>query len=431
MPWGCKSSPVRLSALGLSGYAWRWVRLFPDSTRLRAGQTRLKTEPWVPIQSILDNDLYKFTMMNAVLRHYPDAEVEYRFFDRDPRGGYNEAFLQGFRRQLDQLAEMRLQAEEVAYIRDRLDVLDRPDFLAYLHDYRFDPDELDFHIDDQGQFHLRVRGLWSQTILWEVPLLAAITEQYFIHCDTNWTLDDQARMADGKSTALSQGGCLFADFGTRRRRNPQSQEIFIRQAMGKTGFTGTSNVHFARVFDLMAIGTMAHEWIMGVSGLEGLPHANQRALQRWIEIYEGRLGIALTDTFGLDAFLADFDPALARTLDGVRHDSGDPFAFGDRIIRHYESIGIRPDTKTIVFSDGLDVEKALAIQRYFKGRIRLSFGIGTHFTNDFAGSKPIHVVLKMWSIDGVPVIKLADDPGKVHGDPEALRAGRWLLRPAG
>ena len=389
---------------------------------------RLGTESAVPIRSLLDNDLYKFTMMNAVMHHYPEAEVEYRFFDRDPGGRYNEAFLRGFTRQVDQLAGLRLQQEEGAYIRERLDFLHRPDFLAYLRDYRFDPDELDFGLDGEGCFHLRVRGNWSRAILWEVPLLAAISEEYFIHCETRWNMDGQGPSADRKSTALSRGGCLFADFGTRRRRSDQSQEIFIREASGKSGFLGTSNVHFARVFDVMAIGTMAHEWIMGVSGLEGLPHANRNALQHWVETYPDCLGIALTDTFGLDAFLADFDLALAQVLEGVRHDSGDPFDFGDRIIRHYESMGMRAEAQRVVFSDGLDVDKALEIQRYFKDRIQVSFGIGTHFTNDFPGSQPIQIVMKMWSVDGAPVIKLPDDPGKVHGDPEAIRAGRRVLR---
>ena len=381
----------------------------------------------MPIQSLLDNDLYKFTMMKAVLLHYPEAEVEYRFFDRRPQGRFNEAFLHGFSRQLEQLSEIRLQAVETAYIRDRLDVLSQPDFLSYLNDYRFDPDEVDYRLDGEGNLHLGVRGNWARAILWEVPLLAAISEQYFIHCDADWTMEGQEASADQKSAALGQAGCLYADFGTRRRRNDRSQEIFIRQAKGRTGLTGTSNVHFARVFDLTAIGTMAHEWIMGVSGLTGLRHANREALWRWVETYEGRLGIALTDTFGLDAFLDDFDESLARTFDGARHDSGDPFLFGDRMIQHYQSLGIDPRTRTLVFSDGLDVNRAVEIHDYFAHRIPVSFGIGTHLTNDFRGSPPLQVVMKMWSVDHRPVIKLPDDPEKVHGDPEALRAGRLAL----
>jgi nicotinate phosphoribosyltransferase len=381
----------------------------------------------MPIQSLLDNDLYKFTMMNAVLHSFPDAEVEYRFIDRLPLGRYNAAFLDGFTEQMTELASMRVQDEEIAYIRDRLAFMNRPDFLSYLHEYRFDPDELDYRLDDEGNFHLTVRGNWGRAILWEVPVLAAISEQFFLHCDTDWNMDGQTAASDQKSTELSEAGCIYADFGTRRRRNNLTQEIFIQQARGKRGFAGTSNVHFARLFDLVAVGTMAHEWIMGISGLEGLRRANRDALWRWADTYDGNLGIALTDTFGTDAFFEDFGSKLARLFDGVRHDSGDPFDFGERVIAHYESMGIKPMTRTIVFSDSLDVETAIKLNEHFSNRINVSFGIGTHFTNDFARSESLQVVMKMWSVDGVPVIKLGDDPGKIHGDPDARRVARWIF----
>jgi len=381
----------------------------------------------MPIQSLLDNDLYKFTMMNAVLHSFPDAEVEYRFIDRLPLGRYNAAFLDGLTEQITRLASMRVQDEETAYIRDRISVLNRSDFLSYLHEYRFDPDELDYHLDDEGNFHLTVRGNWGRTILWEVPVLAAISEQFFLHCDTDWNMDGQVEASDRKSTELSEVGCIYADFGTRRRRNNLTQENFIQQARGKRGFSGTSNVHFARLFDVAAVGTMAHEWIMGISGLEGLRRANRDALWRWVEIYDGELGIALTDTFGTDAFFEDFGSKLAQIFDGVRHDSGDPFGFGERVITHYESMGIKPMTRTIVFSDSLDVKTAIRLNAHFAGRINTSFGIGTHFTNDFAGSEALQVVMKMWSVDGVPVIKLGDDAGKIHGDPDAVRAARRVF----
>jgi len=381
----------------------------------------------VPIQSILDNDLYKFTMMNAVLHSFPNVEAEYRFEDRCPLGQYNQAFLAGFTEQLESMADLRTQDEEMDYIRDRLSFLHRPDFLSYLHEYKFDPDEVDYRLDADGNFHLGVRGNWGRTILWEVPLLAAVTEQFFLHCDTDWDMEQQATLANRKSDRLSNAGCVYADFGTRRRRNNFTQEIFIKEAKGKRGFVGTSNVHFARLFDLGAMGTMAHEWIMGVSGLEGLRRANRDALWRWADTYDGNLGIALTDTFGTEAFFEDFGSKLARLYDGVRHDSGDPFEFGERVIVHYESIGIKPMTRTIVFSDSLDVETAIKLNEYFSGRINVSFGIGTHFTNDFGKSEALNVVVKMWSIDGVPVVKLGDGAGKVHGDPDACRVARWTF----
>lgn len=381
----------------------------------------------MPIQSILDNDLYKFTMMNAVLNTFPNATVEYRLDDRKPTGQYNQAFLKGFTEQLGKMAEMNTQDEEMNYISNNLPFLDRPDFLSYLHEYRFNPDDVDYHLDSEGNFHLTVRGNWGRTILWEVPLLAAISEQFFLHCDTDWDMAHQASIADRKSSLLSDAGCIYADFGTRRRRNNSTQEIFIRSARGKPGFVGTSNVHFAHMFGVGAMGTMAHEWIMGISGLDGLRRANREALWRWADTYDGNLGIALTDTFGTDAFFEDFGSKLARLYDGVRHDSGDPFEFGERVIAHYESLGIKSMTRTIIFSDNLDVETAIKLREYFSGRINVSFGIGTHFTNDFAHSASLQVVMKMWSIDEVPVVKLGDDPGKTYGDPEACRVARWTF----
>ncbi|MEE3328788.1 MAG: nicotinate phosphoribosyltransferase, partial [Myxococcota bacterium] len=286
----------------------------------------------MPIQSILDNDLYKFTMMNAVLQSFPGTDAEYRFQDRRPLGQFNRAFLAGLTEQLDKMADLRMRDQEMAYIRGKLPLLSDSDFLSHLHDYRFDPDEVWYEVDAEGHFHLQVRGSWSRTILWEVPLLSAITEQYFLHCDTVWNMDHQESLAARKSSLLRDAGCTYSDFGTRRRRNNRTQEIFIKQAMGKPGFLGTSNVHFAQVFDLTAVGTMGHEWIMGVSGLQGLRRANRDALWRWADTYGKNPGIALTDTFGVDAFFEDFGPELARLYDGVRHDSGDPYEFGERVI---------------------------------------------------------------------------------------------------
>jgi len=178
--------------------------------------------------------------------------------------------------------------------------------------------------------------------------------------------------------------------------------------------------------EVKPIGTMAHEWIMGVSALEGLRHANRFALHKWKDVYKADLGIALTDTFGSDAFWEDFDLELAKVYDGVRHDSGDPLIFGEMAIKHYESLGIDPKSKTIVFSDGLNVDKALEIQKFFEGRIKTSYGIGTHFTNDFE-TPALSMVIKLRSIDGIPVVKLSDESGKETGDERALEIANWTF----
>lgn len=381
----------------------------------------------MPIQSIFDNDLYKFTMQRAVLDNRLSLPVEYRFKDRRPSGLYNDAFLAGFNRELERMSEMQLSTNELVWAQENLPFLNHPDYIAYLDQYRFDPNEINASIDADGNLDLGIKGTWDSTILWEVPLLSIISEQYFLHCDTNWTMDGQYDRADRKSTRLSEAGCVFADFGTRRRRNSASQEIFIKQAKGKAGFVGTSNVHFARLFGLKAIGTMAHEWIMGVSGIDGLRRANRDALTRWSKTYMGNLGIALTDTYGTPAFFEDFNGELARLYDGVRHDSGDPFSFGDKVIDHYKSLNIKPNTRNVVFSDSLDVDLAIKLKEYFAGRINVSFGIGTHFTNDFPGSKALSIVIKLWSIAGVPVVKISDEPAKIQGDEDACRVAKWTF----
>jgi nicotinate phosphoribosyltransferase len=219
----------------------------------------------------------------------------------------------------------------------------------------------------------------------------------------------------------------FAEFGTRRRRSYAIQDKVIQAFQTYGGFNGTSNVHFAMKYNLKPIGTMAHEWIMGVSALEGLRHANFHALQNWVRVYNADLGIALTDTFGTPAFFKNFNMRLAKLYDGVRHDSGDPFEFADKVIEHYKSLGIDPMSKVIVFSDGLNVEKCLEIAKYCNGKIRFSFGIGTHFTNDFEGSPALNMVIKIWMCDGVHVVKLGDGTGKTMGDPDAVRVAQWTF----
>jgi nicotinate phosphoribosyltransferase len=172
---------------------------------------------------------------------------------------------------------------------------------------------------------------------------------------------------------------------------------------------------------------MSHQWIMGVSAIDGLRRANREALRRWNRTYRGNLGIALTDTFGTKAFFEDFDGELARLYDGVRHDSADPFVFGDSVIEHYHKVRINPAYKIIVFSDSLDVSKVLAIRKYFAGRINVAFGIGTYLTNDFAGSDALNIVIKLLKCNGIPVVKLSDVLTKAMGDKDALRVARWTF----
>jgi len=301
-------------------------------------------------------------------------------------------------------------------------------YLNFLYNFRYSTDGIVFNLDEEGNFELTVEGLIYNKILWEVPLLAMISEAYFETIDTDWTINQQFEKANAKAKKLFYNNCLFADFGTRRRRSFQTQEIVVGAFSNFDNFVGTSNVLLASEYDMKPIGTMAHEWIMINSALCGLRHANKYALENWTKVYGGSLGIALPDTFGSDAFFNDFDLKHAKLFDGVRHDSGCPFEFGEKVIRYYEKLKINPLHKTIIFSDSLNVEKAIKIKQYFQDRINCSFGIGTHFTNDFEDSSPLNIVIKLDSVNDINVVKLSDEQGKACGNKRAVENANWTFR---
>ena len=392
------------------------------------------------IKSLLDSDLYKFSMQNAVLQHYPDAWVTYKFTNRNTFMKFNGAAYNAIIGNIKAMADLALTVNEFLYLKDYkfLNV----GYLEYLRNYRFKPEQVKVKFLD-GDLDIEIYGPWHETILWEVPLMAIISEAYFEHVDNRgWNCNKPTCTTDGmrqrtwqeayaegvldKAKNLAMMADKFTDFGTRRRRSYETQDIVVKtfKESGVPNFFGTSNVHLAMKYGVKAIGTMAHEWIMGVSALESLRYANKFALQKWQETYQG---YALTDTFGTEAFFRDFSGSLARGYDGVRHDSGCPFTFADRVIKHYESLCLDPTTKLIVFSDGLDVEKALAISKHCAGRIRCSFGIGTHFSNDFQNSKPLNMVIKLYDVNSIPVVKLSDSPSKATGDKDALRVAMWTF----
>ena len=378
------------------------------------------------ITSILDNDLYKFTMQQAVLELYPTASVSYEFINRSPSDRFNREFFSALRQSIRETSRLKLQPDERLFLKQHCPYL-KPAYLDYLENYRYDPDEVDARLDDRGGLSIEIHGPWHRAILWEVPLLALVSELHGRHVDTGWTSDGQAEKIAAKSSTLRQAGCVFADFGTRRRRDYATQKLVVGALRENPGFVGTSNVHLAHLHGLRPIGTMAHEWIMAHSVLGGLRHANRFALQAWCRVYNAQLGIALTDTYTTRAFFDDFDAYYARLYDGVRQDSGCPFEFTDSAVEHYRKLRIDPATKTIVFSDGLSPELAARLNAHCGDRIRCSFGIGTNLTNDFEGSPALNIVIKLMSVDGVPVAKLTDDPAKATGEPDALRVARWTV----
>lgn len=341
---------------------------------------------------------------------------------------YTQEAFEEFKRRIKLLDDLRLTHEEEEFLHQNCPFLPEV-YISYLKQFRFHSECVEVNLTDDGQLELEIRGLWDHTILFEVPLMALISEIYFEYVDDDWELDFEAYVngARNKGLMLKEAGCMVADFSTRRRRSYFTQEAAIRGLKTWDNFVGTSNVHFAHKYGLKVKGTQAHEWFMAVSVLCGLRHANRYALENWIRVYDADLGIALTDTFGTDAFFADFDMRLAKLFDGVRHDSGDPCLFAEKVINHYKKLRIDPTTKVIVFSDGLNVVEACRINNYCKGKIKCSFGIGTYFSNDFEGSKAMNMVIKLRECNGIPVIKLSDDPGKATGDKDALRVAKWTF----
>ncbi|KAI8137765.1 nicotinate phosphoribosyltransferase [Fennellomyces sp. T-0311] len=374
--------------------------------------------------SILDNDLYKFTMQYAVLQHYKDAQAVYQFTNRDKDLQLNAEAVAWLDKQIKDMAHLQLTPEEHEYIAS-FDYFDKS-YADYLSKFRYRPEEqVQYKFDPESRdFELEVTGLWHETILYEVPLLALISEAYFKFVDRDWNYDGQDEVAVDKGIKLLENGCKFSEFGTRRRRSFKAHDIVMhglttatQKVKGPGVFTGTSNVYFAKKYGVTAIGTVAHEFFMAVSALEGVKHANAITLQRWYETYKGALGIALTDTFTTDVFLRDFNHDLAEKYAAVRQDSGDPVQFIHRMVQHYNSVGIDPKTKFIVFSDALNVSRAINLQKKAaEAGIGASFGIGTSLTNDFnkvsdpsQKSTPMNMVIKMKYCNGKRVIKLSDD----------------------
>ena len=372
------------------------------------------------IQNLLDTDFYKITMMQAVLHNYPNAEVEWEFRCRN---GENLApYLAEIRYQVEQLADVSVTHDQLAYL-EKIPFI-KPDFIRFLSLFRFNLRYVQVGLDDAGQLAIRVRGPWLHVILYEIPLLAIISEvrnryryREVVIEQVRERLYQNLDWLKAEASAEELAGFQLADFGTRRRFSYRVQEevvhILKRDFPGR--FVGTSNVHLAREYQLKPIGTMAHEWFMAHQQLgPRLVDSQAAALECWVREYRGLLGIALTDCITMDAFLGDFDLYFAKLFDGLRHDSGDPLAWAEKAIAHYERLGIDPKGKTLIFSDGLDFAKALGLYRALHNRINVSFGIGTRLTCDIPGVEPMNIVIKMTDCNGAPVAKISDSPGKTQ-----------------
>ncbi|MFI7857255.1 nicotinate phosphoribosyltransferase [Pseudomonas promysalinigenes] len=372
------------------------------------------------IQNLLDTDFYKITMMQAVLHNYPNAEVEWEFRCRN--GEDLSPYLAEIRYQIEQLAEVTVTHDQLAYL-EKIPFL-KPDFLRFLSLFRFNLRYVQVGLDAAGQLAIRVRGPWLHVILYEIPLLAIISEvrnriryRDVVIEQVSERLYQKLDWLKAQASSEELAGFQLADFGTRRRFSYRVQEevVYILKHDFPGRFVGTSNVHLARELELKPLGTMAHEWFMAHQQLgPRLVDSQVAALECWVREYRGLLGIALTDCITMDAFLGDFDLYFAKLFDGLRHDSGDPLVWAEKAIAHYERLGIDPKSKTLIFSDGLDFAKALGLYRALHPRINVSFGIGTRLTCDIPGVEPMNIVIKMTDCNGAPVAKISDSPGKTQ-----------------
>ncbi|MQR02053.1 nicotinate phosphoribosyltransferase [Glaciimonas soli] len=369
------------------------------------------------IASLLDTDLYKFTMMQVVLHHFPAAEVEYRYKCRNP-GIDLTPYVDEIRDEIAGLCRLRFSEQELAYLRKlRFIKSDFVDFLSLFH-LQQKYITVEPSTANNGEIDIVVKGPWLHTILFEVPVLAIVNEVYFRATQITPDYAEGLKRLHSKMALIrddaAMAGCKVADYGTRRRFSHAWHEEVIRALQKDFGqhLAGTSNVYFAMEYGLTPLGTMAHEYLQACQSLgPRLRDSQIFAFEMWAKEYRGDLGIALSDVYGMSAFLRDFDMYFCKLFDGARHDSGDPFDWGERLIKQFQDNRVDPTTKTLVFSDSLDFNKVTALYSRFKDRTRVAFGVGTNLTNDL-GYQPLQIVMKMVRCNGQPVAKLSDTPGK-------------------
>ena len=380
------------------------------------------------IQSLLDTDLYKFTMMQVVLHHFPGAQVEYKFKCRNA-GVDLTPYLDEIRAEIGELCTLRMREDELAYLRSLRFM--KSDFVDFLGLFKFNRKYVRVEADPAlpGEIDITIHGPWLHTILYEIPILAIVSEVYFRRTQPAASLDEGRRRLQAKiATVRSLEAALefkISDYGTRRRFSLAWHEEVIRTLKDEIPqdeipqlFAGTSNVWLAMRNNITGLGTVAHEYMQACQALgPRLRDSQAFAFEVWAKEYRGDLGIAVSDTYGMDAFLRDFDLYFCKLFDGARQDSGDPFEWGEKLIAHYLGNRVDPRTKTLIFSDSLTIPKAVEIARRFTGRARLAFGIGTNLTND-VGFDPLQIVIKMTECNGQPVAKLSDSPGKTMSKDE-------------
>lgn len=366
------------------------------------------------ITNLTDTDLYKFTMLQAMWKRHPDLRGTYLFKCRNKDVTFTPEMIDEINAQIDHLCTLTFTDEELDYLKSlRFIKYEFVEFLRLWHPLRR---YVTCHGNPDGSLYLEVSGPLFSVMQFEIYLLEIVNEVYFRMKYNYLNLVESAReRLIGKMNGFRAGeyDFKFAEFGCRRRLSREWQDYVVGELLKGKHCVGTSNVYLAMKYGCKPIGTYAHEYVQMFQGVPGvqLAYTNKMALEEWFDEYQGDLGTALTDTLGTDLFLRDFNKLQALCYTGVRHDSGDPIEWGEKIIAHYESLGIDPKTKTLLFSDSLNFDRAQKIYNHFRDRINVSFGIGTYLSND-TYAEPLNIVIKLQYVNGHPVAKISDTPGK-------------------
>ena len=367
------------------------------------------------VQSLLDTDLYKFNMDQVIFHKHTDLSGEYYFRCRNEGVTFTRKMFNEINQQIDHLCGLTFKPEELNYLRSiRFIKDDYVEFLRLWHPIR---DYVETKLSPKGELSVVVRGPLFSAMQFEIYLLEIINEVYFrMKYDYDVLLESAKERLDQKIEDFNSGKYTFslAEFGCRRRLSREWEEVVVRRLAQETNnLVGTSNVWLAMKYNLTPIGTYAHEFVQMYQGIGSIPlgYTNHYALEDWYDEYRGDNGTALTDTLTTDLFLLDFNRAMVNNFTGVRHDSGDPYEWGEKMIKHYEKFGADPKTKLLLFSDSLNFDRAQALYDHFKDRTKVSFGIGTFCSNDTC-VEPLNIVIKLQYVNGRPVAKLSDSPGK-------------------
>lgn len=387
------------------------------------------------INHFTDDDLYKLTMCCSVIDNFPRAQVKYEFVDRN-NTVYPAGFAEDVTEQLEMLETVTITEEEIAFMKRKCYYIPTY-FYTYLKGFRYNSQWVNVRQDEEGHLHIGIEGNWCDTILLEVKVLAIISELYYIRTGQSQQLDYEAyyKKTYEKGARLLEAGCVFSDFGTRRRASFEAEDTVVRalkdcaNSQARPGkLVGTSNVYLAMKYDLTPVGTMAHEFVCAIAAMYGPQMANYLAMNAWRNTFKGALGTFLYDSFGWDNFSLNFSEDFANLFKGLRVDSGDNKEQLHLIVDKYKQLGIDPATKQVIFSNALDTDRAIELQHYAKQLVMPSFGIGTHFTNDFDGIAPMNIVIKLLAAkitESWPyyndTCKISEDKGKHTGKDEVIK----------